>query len=102
MPRGRIGPYLQGAHPSCPTATLKGTITEVDEEKQQIILVTKREQAIAIIVGEKTKYRIPGFKQRDLKINPLAKVPIDSRARIVYCTADVEVLEVKVLKPKRK
>ena len=98
---GAGGAYGSGAR-GCPTTTLEGTVSSVDAANQKFVLVTNKEMAFGVVVNEKTRYRIPGYKKKDLKAGGLGKLPLERRAKIRYCADSGDVLEVKVKKLKKK
>ena len=96
-----IGGYGSGPQ-GCPTATIEGTVSSVDLANQKFTLVTNKEEAFGVVVNEKTKYRIPGYKKKDLKADALGKLPVQRQAKIRYCADNGDVLEVKIKKLKKK
>ena len=98
---GAVGTYGSGAR-GCPTTTLEGTVSSVDPANQKFVLVTNNEKAFGVVVNEKTRYKIPGYKRKDLKADGLGKLPVERRAKIRYCADNGDVLEVKVKKLKKK
>ena len=104
LPTGGIG--AGGAYGSgpqgCPTAMLEGMVSSVDVDNQKFILVNHKAEAFGVVVNEKTRYRIPGYKKKDLKADGLGKLPVERQAKIRYCADNGDVLEVKVKKLKKK
>ena len=94
---GEMGPG------GCPIASVEGTISEVDIDKRQIIfLPRKNPKPVAVVVGADTRYRVPGFKKKELKTDGLSKIPVDAAAKIKFCTQTGEITEVKVKKKKKQ
>ncbi len=98
---GAGGAYGSGPQ-GCPTATIEGTVSSIDLANQKFTLVTNKEEAFGVVVNEKTRYRIPGYKKKDLKADGLGKLPVERRAKISYCADNGDVLEVKIKKLKKK
>ena len=98
---GAVGAYGSGAQ-GCPTVTIEGTVWSIDLANQKFVLVTNKEEAVEVPVNEKTRYRIPGYKKKDLKADGLGKLPVERRAKVRYCFDNGDVLEVKVKKLKKK
>ncbi len=98
---GAGGAYGSGAQ-GCPTAILEGTVSSIDVDNQKFILVDRKDDAFGVVVNEKTRYRIPGYKKNDLKADGLGKLPVERQAKIRYCVDSGDVLEVKVKKLKKK
>ena len=98
---GGGGAYGSGPQ-GCPTATLEGTVSSIDVANEKFVLVNHKDEAFGVVVNEKTKYRIPGYKKNDLKADGLGKLPVERRAKIRYCADSGDVLEVKVKKLKKK
>ena len=98
---GAGGAYGSGAR-GCPTTTLEGTVSSVDVDNQKFVLVNHKDEAFGVVVNEETRYRIPGYKKKDLKANGLGKIPVERWAKIRYCADSGDVLEVKVKKLKKK
>ena len=99
-------PGMRGgaAGPSgCPTATLDGTIEQVDAETNELVFFSKsQEKSFRIKANSDTSYRVPGMKKKDLATDGLSKLPIDAPAKIRFCTDDGRLLDVKVKKEKPK
>ena len=98
---GAVGAYGSGVR-GCPTATLEGTVSSIDLANQKFVLVDHNNEAFGVVGNEKTRYRIPGYKKKDLKADGLGKLPVERRAKVRYCFDNGDVLEVKVKKLKKK
>ena len=98
---GAGGAYGSGPQ-GCPTATLEGTVSSIELANQKFVLVNHKDEAFGVVVNEKTRYRIPGYKKKDLKADGLGKLPVERRAKVRYCFDNGDVLEVKVKKLKKK
>ena len=101
-PAGGAGTTSHYGGRRCPTATLEGTVSSIDLANQKFDLVMNRQEAIRVVVNEKTRYKIPGYKKKDLKADGLGKLPVEKPVKVRYCADSGDVLEVKVKKLKKK
>ena len=99
MPPGEILGEMGPA--GCPIASVDGTISEVDVDRQRLIFVPKNHPN-PVAVAEDTKFRVPGFKKKDLKTDGLSKIPVDAAVKIKFCSQTGEITEVKVKKKKKQ
>ena len=101
MPRGQM---TGEAGPSvCPIASVDATIEEIDLNRQAILVTPKgQENPVGVLIGEDTKFKIPGVKKQDLKTGGLAKVPANASVKLKFCADTGTVTEVKVKKEKKK
>ena len=101
-PAGGVGLNSHYGTRGCPTASLEGTVSTIDLANQKFDLVADEEGAIRVVVNEKTRYKIPGYKKKDLKTDGLGKLPVEKRVKVRYCADSGHVLEVKVKRLKKK
>jgi hypothetical protein len=97
-PRGDEGMAGGNVGPSgCPTASLDGTIEQVE-----LFVSKEHEKPFRIKADSQTSYRVPGVKRKELAKDGLSKLPLNAAAKIRFCTNDGRLLEVKVKKEKPK
>ena len=101
MPRGQV---TGEAGPSgCPIASVDATIEEIDLDRQAILVTPKgQEKPVGVLIGGDTKFRIPGFKKKDLRTGGLAKITANATVKLKFCADTGTVTEVKVKKEKKK
>ncbi len=94
---GEIGPG------GCPIASVDGKIEEIDLDRQAFLLRVKgQEDVFSVLIGDDTKFRVPGVKKKDLKTGGLSKVPANASVKLKFCVDTGDVTEVKVRKKKKK